>query len=191
MDCREMVYPNIKYRNKLIERLLFPKHEAVDGLWSTIAQSVACGPLKDAGVFLTKVAPTPSSAGDFVSRDFANQALTSRSPMSSAFTYMIYMTLNWSKRSVPYFERSLMAGLLYNVIRARYRAVSRQIGSVHSGRYWFESSYKIAIINLATYGSNWRWKRRYRSKSTSHSNRGGSLMGSEAERRISRQESKR
>jgi hypothetical protein len=52
---------------ELINRLLFPKHEAVDGLWSTIAQSVATGPLKDAGVFLTKVAPTPSSAGDFVS----------------------------------------------------------------------------------------------------------------------------
>ena len=50
-----------------MKRLLFPKHEAVDGLWSTIAQSVATGPLKDAGVFLTKVAPTPSSAGDFVS----------------------------------------------------------------------------------------------------------------------------
>jgi hypothetical protein len=49
-------------------RLLFPKHEAVDGLWSTIAQSVANGPLKEAGVFLAKVAPTPSSpAGDFVS----------------------------------------------------------------------------------------------------------------------------
>jgi hypothetical protein len=52
---------------ELMNRLLFPKHEAVDGLWLTIAQSVASGPLKDAGVFLTKVAPTPSSAGDFVS----------------------------------------------------------------------------------------------------------------------------
>jgi hypothetical protein len=51
-----------------MKRLLFPKHEAVDGLWSTIAQSVAAGPLKDAGVFLTKVAPTPSSARDFVSQ---------------------------------------------------------------------------------------------------------------------------
>jgi len=54
-------------RTTLTFRLLFPKHEAVDGLWSTIAQSVASGPLKDAGVLLTKVAPTPSSAGDFVS----------------------------------------------------------------------------------------------------------------------------
>lgn len=50
-------------------RLMFPKHEAVDGLWSTIAQSVANGPLKEAGVFLAKVAPTPSSpSSDFVSR---------------------------------------------------------------------------------------------------------------------------
>jgi hypothetical protein len=55
------------FSDELRNRLLFPKHEAVDGLWSTIAQSVATGPLKDAGVFLTKVAPTPSSAGDFVS----------------------------------------------------------------------------------------------------------------------------
>lgn len=49
-------------------RLLFPGHDKVDGMWSTIAKSVAGGPLKDSGVMLAKVAPTPSSpAGDTVS----------------------------------------------------------------------------------------------------------------------------
>jgi hypothetical protein len=71
----------------LKRRLLFPKHEAVDGLWSTIAQSVACGPLKEAGVFLTKVAPTPSSAGDFVSLSVG--LADDRLPMSFASMYRI------------------------------------------------------------------------------------------------------
>jgi hypothetical protein len=53
-----------------MERLLFPKHDSVDGIWSTLAQSVAKGPLKEAGVFLAKVAPTPSSPGEFVSAKF-------------------------------------------------------------------------------------------------------------------------
>ncbi|WWD19091.1 hypothetical protein CI109_103549 [Kwoniella shandongensis] len=44
--------------------MLFPSHDFVDGTWSTLAQSVAKGPLKDAGVTCAKVAPTPSSASD-------------------------------------------------------------------------------------------------------------------------------
>lgn len=40
----------------------------VDGIWSTVAKSVASGPLRDAGVFLAKVAPTPDQGeGDHVS----------------------------------------------------------------------------------------------------------------------------
>ncbi|KAK1927258.1 hypothetical protein DB88DRAFT_477385 [Papiliotrema laurentii] len=39
--------------------LFFPRHDRVDGMWATIAQSVANGPLKAAGVDLVKVAPSP------------------------------------------------------------------------------------------------------------------------------------
>ncbi|KAK4688821.1 hypothetical protein P7C73_g1295, partial [Tremellales sp. Uapishka_1] len=41
--------------------LLFPKHEDVDAVFATIGISVAKGPLREAGVMLTKVAPSPLS----------------------------------------------------------------------------------------------------------------------------------
>ncbi|ORY35538.1 translation initiation factor eIF 4e-like domain-containing protein [Naematelia encephala] len=41
--------------------LFFPRHSDVDRLWATIAQSVAAGPLRKAGVFLAKVVPSPTS----------------------------------------------------------------------------------------------------------------------------------
>ena len=59
---------------KPLKRLLFPQHDNVDGIWSTIAQSVASGPLKEAGVVLAKVAPTPSSPGDHVRPSFPLQS---------------------------------------------------------------------------------------------------------------------
>ncbi|RXK41131.1 hypothetical protein M231_01534 [Tremella mesenterica] len=37
--------------------LLFPKPHEIDKVWSVVASSVAHGPLRDAGVFLSKVAP--------------------------------------------------------------------------------------------------------------------------------------
>ena len=43
--------------------MLFPRHPEVDGVWSTIGQSVAGGPLQDAGVTLAKVAPSPKHRG--------------------------------------------------------------------------------------------------------------------------------
>ena len=46
-------------RGRLVTpRLLFPKHEEVDHVWSVIAPSVALGPLRDAGVSSAKVAAT-------------------------------------------------------------------------------------------------------------------------------------
>ncbi|RSH88768.1 hypothetical protein EHS25_002996 [Saitozyma podzolica] len=44
--------------------LLFPQRISVDGMWSALAQSVADGPLRDAGVFLAKVAPTPAGQAE-------------------------------------------------------------------------------------------------------------------------------
>jgi hypothetical protein len=53
-------------------RLFFPRHDRVDGMWATIAQSVANGPLKAAGVDLVKVAPSPRYVreGEEVSRGY-------------------------------------------------------------------------------------------------------------------------
>ncbi|KAK8854765.1 hypothetical protein IAR55_003504 [Kwoniella newhampshirensis] len=55
---------SIEYKWTYGKWLLFPSHEFVDGTWSTLAQSVAKGPLKAAGVESAKVAPTPSSADE-------------------------------------------------------------------------------------------------------------------------------
>lgn len=67
MDNRQVVrdhasfVPSDQSGSSYAFRLLFPRHDFVDGTWSTIAKSVANGPLKEAGVMLAKVAPTPSS----------------------------------------------------------------------------------------------------------------------------------
>jgi len=62
-----MASPFPKKRSRTLSssaRLLFPKHTEVDRIWSTVASSVSKGPLKEAGVFLTKVAPSPTSVGE-------------------------------------------------------------------------------------------------------------------------------
>jgi len=123
-----------------MKRLLFPKHEAVDGLWSTIAQSVASGPLKDAGVFLTKVAPTPSSAGDFVSQSKGSADVDYPCNLSICSRYL---------RS-----RSGQEGLPHITLGTWDRAFSCKTGPVYFSGYRFESPHETPFVHLATDGSD-------------------------------------
>lgn len=197
----------------MIRRLMFPQHDNVDGVWSTIAQSVAGGPLKEAGVVLAKVAPTPSSPGEHVCPCSYRQTLSPHlmgliySPSSSfgSSVVVVYPSklLDTDARvdhtcdmyvhgrrlrskgsekgelhiinrhctpppdpgSKPPMlrsrtERELTTAKGHNdpTIKIRDRTFSRQVRPIHPGRYRFQPSHEIEIINLETTRGRRRWK---------------------------------